>query len=235
MRPTPPTVERLVDYLLDGHADDPLGAELTAWLTASPRVRAFTDAHRDKIRKKLRGAVAADARRDVRTELRVASLLLADRRVELAFEAYGSGTPGPDFSVTRGGDRFNVEVTRLRGDPAAAGFGGLLAKLRQLPPGVANAVILALDGTDATAYDVAEAVRALRQRADAKDEDLFTSRGFAGTRAFYERFLRLGAVVTWAEAADGDARASAWSNPSARVPMPPRALRALLVALRAGP
>lgn len=223
----------LAAYLLDGRTDDTLGVELTSWLAGSHRFRAFADAHRDKIRKKLRGAPDPDARRDVRAELRVAQLLVADRRMDVAFEAYGSGNRGPDFSVTRGADRFNVEVTRLRGAPSAAGFGGLLAKLRQLPAGVPNVVVLAIEGTDAAAYDIGAAVRHLRQRADAKDEALFTARGFAGSRAFYERFLRLSAALAWAEEADGAtgaARAMAWTNPSARAPMPPRALRAVLAA-----
>jgi hypothetical protein len=227
------TVARLTSYLLDDRMDDPLAVELTAWMTDSPRFRGFADAHRDKIRKKLRGATDGEARRDVRSELRVAQLLHNDRRMAVAFEAYGTGNPGPDFTVTRGGDRFNLEVTRPRGTPQTAGFGALLAKLRQLPPAIPNVVLLAIDGRDAAAYDVAEAIRALRARADAKDEALFTSRGFAGTRAFYERFLRLGAVITWAEQADGEARAAAWTNPSSRTPMPPRAAHAVLAALRA--
>ena len=75
------------------------------WLSGSKRFRAFAEAHRDKIRKKLRGAADAEARRDVRAELRVAHLLLADRHIELAFEAYGSTNRGPDFTVAYRGER----------------------------------------------------------------------------------------------------------------------------------
>ena len=93
----------------------------------------------------MRGARDAEARRDVRTELHAAHLLLADPRIELAFEAYGSGRGGPDFTVTLRGERpFNLEVTRLRRLPGAAGpIGQLLAKLRQLPPSAPNAVLFA--------------------------------------------------------------------------------------------
>ncbi|MEO8540254.1 MAG: hypothetical protein ABI577_10980 [bacterium] len=229
-----PTVERLVRYLLDGGEDDPLAGELLAWLAGSARFRTFADTNRDKIRKKLRGASDADARRDVRAELRVAERLLADRRVGLAFEAYGSGRPGPDFTVTLGGDRFNLEVTRLRGDPAAAGFGGLLAKLRQLPPSVANGVVLAIDGLDANAYDAAAAVGTLRAWAEAMDDALFIARGFAGARAFRDRLARLGAAFVFAELATGELRATAWTNPEARIAFPGRSLRACLACLRAG-
>ena len=230
-----PTVDRLAQHLFAADAASDLAAEVTAWLSESPRFRAFVDAHRDKIRKKLRTAASdADALRDVRAELRVAHLLLGDRRIELAFEAHGSGRGGPDFSVTfRGSPALDLEVTRLRGDPAAATHGGpLLAKLRQLPPSVPNVLLIALEGNRADALDVASAVRELRARADAKDEAFFQRRAFDGTRDFYHRFLRLGAVVTWCEAGVGDGRVSSWRNGSARIPVPEPALRACLATLR---
>jgi hypothetical protein len=229
------TVDRLAQHLFAADAASELADEVTAWLSGSPRFRAFADAHRDKIRKKLRTAAAdADALRDVRAELRVAHLLLGDRRIELAFEAHGSGRGGPDFTVTfRGSAALDLEVTRLRGDPAAATHGGpLLAKLRQLPPSVPNVLLIALEGDRADALDVASAARELRSTADAKDEAFFQRRAFEGTRDFYHRFLRLGAVVTWCEAGVGEARASSWRNGSARIPVPEPALRACLAALR---
>ena len=125
-------------------------------------------------------------------------------------------------------------MTRLRGAPSAARFGGpILAKLHQLPPSTPNAVLVAIDGAGADALDVAATARALRARADAKDEAFFARRGFAGTRDFYERFLRLGAVLVWCDEAAGEARAAMWSNRSARIPLPERAARSCLLALRA--
>jgi hypothetical protein len=212
--------------------EDPMADELARWLSDSARFRAFATQYRAKIRKKLRGATDLDARRDVRAELAAGRLLVANRRIELAFEAYGSDGPGPDFTVTLGSQRFNLEITRLHGEPAAAGYGALLGKVRQLPPIIPNGVILAIEGDDARAYDVGAAVRALRARADAKDEALFTARGLPGSRGFYERFLRLGAVVVWAEGASSEFRASAWTNPSARTPLSLKALRAVTQSLR---
>lgn len=213
---------------MDGMAD-----ELAGWLASSAAFRRFADAHRDKIRKKLRTAADPDARRDVRAELHAAHLLLADRRFELAFEAHGSGRGGPDFTIGFRGQRaFELEVTRLRADAGAATHGGpLLAKLRQLQPSVANVLLIAMDGGRADALDVATAVRGLRARADARDEDFFQRRGFEGTRDFYHRFLRLGAVVTWCEDGVTGARVRPWENGSARIPVPPAAFRACLVAL----
>ena len=229
-------MDQLAQDLLDGVSTDPLADELRGWLAGSPRFRAFVHANRAKIRKKLRGAADVEARRDVRAELRVAQLLLADRRVELAFEAYGSGKPGPDFTVTFQGERtFNLEVTRLRRLPDAQAQGGqLLAKLHQLPPSVPNAVLIAVPGDAAPALDVAGLTRTLRSRADRKDEAFFVDRGFDGTRGFYERYLRLGSVLVWCEAATGDGRATLWTNRSARIALPVRAARACLSCLEAG-
>ncbi len=233
---TPTRIDRLTQYVLDGQPDAAIGDELRGWAAASPRFRAFVEAHRDKIRKKLRGASDTDARRDVRAELRVAQLLLADRRMELEFEAYGVGNVGPDFTVThRGEHRFNVEVTRLHRDPRLATYGGpLLTKLRQLPPSVPNVVVIAIDGDRATAFDIESATRALRQRADEKDDAFFTSRGLDGSRGFHGRYLRLGGVIAWADAAAGDSRAAFWANRSARIGVPDRAARAVVTSLRAG-
>ena len=211
-----------------------MAQELLAWLAGSPRFRAFAEAHRDKIRKKLRTAADGEALRDVRAELRTARLLLEDRRIELAFEAYGAGRTGPDFTVTfRGARSFNLEVTRPHRLPDATGLdNALLAKLRQLPPSVPNAILFTIPGDDATALDIDGAVRLLRARADMKDEAFFTAHRLDGTRDFYERYLRLGAVFASAEDADGDARATLWFNRSARIAMPDPAAQACLGRLR---
>jgi hypothetical protein len=227
--------ERLAQELTGGDPGDRMTVELLAWLEGSAGFRAFAEANRDKIRKKFRGATDPESERDVRAELRTARLLLADRRLDLAFEAYGSGRGGPDFTVTfRGARSFDLEVTRPHRTPDASGLGAsLLAKLRQLPPSVPNAVLFAIDGPSAAALDVDATARFLRSRADAKDETFFTARGLDGTRGFYERYLRLSAVFVSAEGAHADARATVWVNRSARIPMPEPAARACLACLRA--
>ena len=230
----PTAVERLAYDLSDRGAGDPMADELLGWLSDSARFRTFAEAHRDKIHKKFRKAADPEALRDVRAELLVARLLLADKRFELAFEAYGSGRLGPDFTVTfRGSRAFNLEVTRLRRPPKATSDGApILAKLRQLPPSVPNVVVLAIDGDTAEAIDVDAIVRTLRARADAKDDDFFAKRGLDGSRGFYDRFLRLSGVLVWCEPAAGDARAGLWINRSARIALPERAIRACVECLR---
>src|SRR5438132_7689297 len=71
-------VERLVNYLFDGAPGGRLASALSGWLERSSPFRAFADAHKEKIRKKLRGAADDDASLDVRAELLAARLLLDD-------------------------------------------------------------------------------------------------------------------------------------------------------------
>jgi hypothetical protein len=234
-RATAPTaVERLATDLSGREPDDPQTQELLHWLAGSARFRSFAEAHQDKIRKKFRKASDPESLRDVRAELQVAHLTLAESRFDLAFEAYGSGRVGPDFTVTfRGARSFNVEVTRLRRPPTLASAGSsLLAKLRQLPPSVPNVVLLAIAGGTADALDIDAVVRTIRTRADAKDDPFFARRRLEDSRGFYERFLRLGAVLVWCETAAGDARASLWINRSARITLPEKAIRAGVQCLR---
>ena len=188
---------RLVVDLV-GDPTHPLADELLRWASASARDRTWIEANSGKIRKKLRAAADADALADVAAELRAAAALLADRRFELAFEAYGSGNAGPDFSATfRGGARLNLEVTRPRAAPSPDALAAaILGKLRQLPPSVPNVLVLALEAPVAP-DEIAAAALGLRARADARDPRLLERAGADGPRAFYERYLRLGAVLAW--------------------------------------
>lgn len=234
------SVDRLLSYLLDGppsDATDEVAGDLAVWLSASARFASFAEAHRDKIRKKLRGASGSEARGDVRAELEVAFRLLADRRIELAFEAYGAGRRGPDFTVTfRAVYHFNLEVTRPRledrirpGRGRADGVAGaLLGKLRQLPANEPNAVLVALDGPTPTQDEVAIAMRSLRQRANRRDDAFFRGRGFADARQFHLHYLRLSALFV---AGRGGADEWAWSNAEARRQLPDGAMTACLSCL----
>lgn len=213
---------------------DAFAKEFQQWQAGSRRFRAFVGANDDKIRKKLRVAKDLESASDVRAELSIARLLLADRRFDLAYEAYGIGRLGPDFTVTfRAGERFNVEVTRLRGPATADAVGRVvLAKLRQLLVAVPNVLVVAVDeGGDASTLP--ELARTLRQRADRRDDAVLAAAGVRDARAFYDRFLRLSAVIVWAESALPDTRAEEWTNPSARHRISASGFRACLRCLRA--
>lgn len=224
-----PTVERLIGHLFGGDTADPLADEIGEWLSASARFRRFVEDHRDKARKKLRTATDVGAALDVRAELSVASRLLFDRRIGLEWEAYGSTEGGPDFTVRyRSRRSFNLEVTRLRhADTALVHGGPMLAKLRQLPPSMPNGLLIVVD--EGPRFDPSTVARSLRAKADGKDEAFFGQRGFTGSREFYDRFLRLGAVIVWS---DGQA-ADVWVNRSARISLPGDALQAAVAALGA--
>jgi hypothetical protein len=228
-------VERLAAYVFDGAPVAPgedLAVVFEGWLAGSGRFLAFVDAHRDKIRKKLRTAADADMRDDVRAELETAFLLLGDRRIELAFEAYGRERRGPDFTVTfRAAHRFNLEVTRPRqrngeaeGAPAIAN--AVLGKLRQFPVETPNALLVAT-GLVASADDVAAAMRALKLRADRREEEVFAARGLSATD-FQRYYRRLAVVFVAASAGPG---VHAWTNPEATRPLPQGATAACIAAL----
>jgi hypothetical protein len=189
-------------------------SELGHWIEDSPRFGAFVDLNRDKIRKKLRNADGPEGGLDVRSELRVAQLLLADRRFEVAFEVAGARRTAPDLTVTyRANQRFNLEVTRVRAATDAGRLGNLVAaKLRQLPPDLPNAVVIAGRELAIAETDVAEAARLLKAHNDRNDDAFFERRGLGGARDFYARFLGLSGVLVLDEA-----RGPAfWANPEAR-------------------
>jgi hypothetical protein len=225
-------VGALVEALLRERAGNPVGRDLEAWLHASPRFRAFVDRHRDKIRRKLRAAVGRDALLDVRAELAVVERLLADRRIDVAYEPHGSGRRGPDFAVTfRTRVTLDLEVTRPRVRPDGVDVRrAIAAKLRQLPPSVPNLVLVDVGAAPARAIDVGAEMRALRQSVDGRDQLVLARLDAAGPRAFYERFLRLGGVVVWSEVLTD---AILWVNPSARIALPAAAGSALVAALAA--
>ena len=232
----PPAARLLVDHLGDGAPLPGPLADLEGWLAGSSRLRAFVDANRDKIRKKVRLATADDARQDLWAELRVATRLLTDRRIDLDFEAYGSGNRGPDFTATyRAGRAFNVEVTRRHG-PAADGLERtILAKLRQLPPSRANVLVVAVDVAAGGPPDPAPVLRELRTHADRRDDAWFAAHGLTDAAAFHQGVLRLSAVLTSSEPPDRRSDVRSWTNAGARIALDAAALRAIETALRDDP
>jgi hypothetical protein len=223
---------RLVADVAGPGAPAAIAAELAAWVDASTRMRRFVEANGRKIRRKLREARDPETQRDVRAELLVAARLLGDRRIDIGYEVAGQGRGGPDFTVAvRGATQCNVEVTRRRGAADAAGIAeAVLAKLRQLPPSVPNVLVVGLEHP-LTAPEINAAMLGVRARADIRDSATLARAGVRDPRGFYDRFLRLAAVIAWAEAADSPLRATAWANPSARIRLDRVALRAITAAL----
>ena len=168
----------------------------------------------------------------MRAELAVAHALLADPRIDLAWEASGARTGGPDFTLTyRGRPALNLEVTRWRGTPGAESHGRpLLAKLRQLPAGMANAVVLTV-ARSIDAPDPHTMADAWQARAAEGDDAFFTRSGLAGVRDYRRHLARLGAVVIWSEGRRAGVPARLWRNPAARIGVPDHAARAIVDAL----
>ena len=243
--PVAPTVDRLLGAVLDGaRAARALEPELRDWLAASPRFRSLVEANQDKLRKKLRTAGDAEAALDVRAELVTMYLLCAERRFDLALEAYGSGVRGPDLTITfRATQRINLEVTRLRAPLANQDRLArvVLQKLRQLRPSVPNALLVVaaapspLSGSAGSDDDagaatagacVVGAIRLLKTHAERKDDPFLARYGLTGVQEFFPLFLRLSGVYALA-----GPHGALWINKEGRHPLPPAAASGLLARL----
>jgi hypothetical protein len=208
-----------------------LQSELGRWLEDRPRFRDFVSSNQDKVRKKLSSADDEESRLDVRAELLVAYLLLADRRFEVAFEAYGSHQRGPDLTVTyRSNLRFNLEVTRLRTtsetDSVARLANVITGKLRQLPADLPNALVITTHGLAVDEHALAAAPRLLKAHSDTRDDAFFVRRGLKDARDFYARYLYLSAIVVLDEAPAATVSAL-WLNNEARRPLSKEVLSGL--------
>ena len=204
----------------------------TVGLTAE-KLRAFAETYRDKIHKKVRVTTEADGYRDLQAELATAYFLTLERRFVVEYEKYGIGKQrGPDFSVTyKTHIRFDVEVTRLRGlregiteegVPQPGKLAGTLcAKLVQLPPSMINVLVLAADDTSYGTEDLESALRGaqtlLQERAESKDDEFFTRRGYLGARDFLRHYGRLSAMRLTVPGSPPVLRL----QPQARHPLPP--------------
>ncbi len=110
----------------------------------------------------------------------------------------------------------------------------VVTKLRQLPPSIANVLVVVVDRPIAVA-DVDDAMRTLRARVDARDPETLARVGAADPRDFYERFLRLAGVIAFADEGPDGPRAAVWPNPSANIALDPTTTRAVVRALEPGP
>jgi hypothetical protein len=202
----------------------PLAVQFAHWVDSSPRFRTFVETYRDKIRKKVRGITESEGYSDLQAELAAAYFLVQERRFLVEYEKYGLGKQrGPDFSVTyKTHIRFDVEVARVRGGQAGTPpeprklAGTLCAKLAQLPPSMMNVLVVSADGAPHGEDDLAAALRLLHERAERKDDEFFTRRGFLGVRDFHRYYGRLSAIRLVAPGAPPVLRL----QPQARHPLP---------------
>jgi hypothetical protein len=227
----------LLSYVLPA-PDHPLAPPLGAWLSESRRFAAFAATYRDKIRKKIRNARDEAAVLDLRSELEMAFLLLAEPRFTMLYEPAGQGKArGPDFSVTyKGVNTFNIEVTRMRaavrplgeGLPEAARMALehertrdrlqdiVAGKLQQMQAGGANILVVVADGAPADADDLHAALAELRLRAEQSDERVLKRGGFRGPPDFFQHYQRLSAVALRRTYRSGSFAAGLWTNSQAR-------------------
>jgi hypothetical protein len=226
------TTGELSRYIFDAPTDALFGP-FDRWVHESRRFRAFAEAHRDKIRKKVRCLQDDESEEDLRFELEIAYRLLAEPRFRLEYEKYASGKRrGPDFSVLfRERHALNVEAKRIR-DVRPESFADKFAdtvcdKVGQMPIGLVNVLLLGLNG-----LELAGAAAALQERLRRKEDAYFVKRGFGSANAFSRQFRRLSAVLLYG-AWDNlpEERCRFWANPAAARPLPPDVRRLLLERL----
>ena len=238
--------------------DHPLAAPLAAWGAASPRFATFLAEHRDKIRKKARGARDPEALDDLLLELAVARDLHRERLGALGYERHlPDRTRVPDFALTLpSGAMVIIEVTRLR--PLAADSGSapedaaprragepppidarlaslVCGKLSQLVPNLPNVVVAGVPGELLPELDVAEAMRALLARAERRELTPREQHYIRKPSDFFKPYRYLSGLVVrpWPPPVAAQ-RATFWINQQAAKPLPAR-LRASLADIPADP
>lgn len=227
-----------------------LAAPLAGWIAASPRFAAFVATHRDKIRKKAKGARDAAALEDLHFELATAQALLRDRHCALVYEPRVQGQRrAPDFALTyRVSTALMLEVTRLRpapvadddrtgvpeagtspGQPAAIRLQALLcAKLGQLAPQTTNVLVVGIAGGLLQDLDLTATLRQLQLRVERGAPALLARYRFRDPAEFFKHYRRLSGLVARPWPAD-DRTPTLWVNGQATHPIPYR-IRAVLVA-----
>lgn len=223
------TTDDLIAYIVE-QQHDLLAAQFAAWVRASARFKAFATTHRDKIRKKMRGARSPEQEIDLLCELETAFLLVQERRFAVEYEKFNaSKRRGPDFTVLFRSTLFNVEVTHVRAPegildaPLDAGsrlHDAVCAKLGQLQPAMPNVLLVVAANSVATRLDVATAMKRLVERATQKDDAFFARRGFRSAREFHGDWLRLSGVLMRPLWKQEDAATALWANPQTKQPLP---------------
>jgi len=241
--------EPLLGYLFDDKPQPHiLAGPMSGWIDSAPRFKAFATTYRDKIRKKIRVTQSSAGTKDLEVELAAAYWLLQEPHFSVAYEPYSSDkTRGPDFAVTFKSTTFNVEVTRIGAREGARPLtatddapvesvttpwldpqqvGGRLAdtvcdKLGQMRAGMVNVLLVATDSDFVRVLDVNQAMERLRERAERKEDSLFSRYGFVNAADFFKYYLRLsGVLVRSAGKQDGTADAILWVNSQAKHPIP---------------
>lgn len=202
--------------------------------------------HRDKIRKKARGARDPEALSDLLLELAVARDLHRERLGALAYEPHlPDRTRVPDFALTLpSGVIVIIEVTRMRPAVVVAGEGeadaaprragdsppidarlsvALCGKLSQLVPGLPNVVVVGVPAESLPALDVAAAMRALVARAERRELTPRERHYIRKPGDFFKHYQRLSGLVVrpWPPPVPAQ-RATFWENKQATKTLPAR-------------
>ncbi len=222
----------LLTYIF-GTLQEPLVERCTGWLASSSRFHAFLAAHKDKVRKKVRGIGDSEGMRDLQLELDTAYHLMLERHFDLEYEKYMAGkVRGPDLTVmVQDKGAFNVEVKRLRSAGEFRQWAeAICGKLDQMPPSIPNLLLVGAESASRKSLDATQAMARLQRLAEANDDNVFTRRGLPTAREYLRESVRLSGVLhrrAWDDETAGVV--TLWLNPLAKHPLASDEVKALLL------
>ena len=225
------TADRALLISLFGDIGHPLATRCAERLLTTPRFRTFLETYRGKIHKKFRTLEGPGSWQDLWLELWTAARLLADKRFAVAYETFAAQkVRGPDLTATfRTHVVCHIEIKHVRAELSTTKWAEVLCdKLRQLPAGASNVLLVGTGAQIVEACTAEAALRDLGQRAQRGEDVFFQRYGLAGARAYARDVVRLSGVLRVAEwDLASAAQCGLWRNPAARHALPPDLARAL--------
>lgn len=212
-------IDTLIEHVCG--LEHPLTSVLRRWCLESRAFLTFAEAHKSKLRKKVRQASDSKAQLDLLAEWATAQHFLSDRRFTVQYEPRrADGGRSADLGVTfRTHTPFQVEVTRLRSGEMELKLARTLAdKVGQLAPGMPNLLLVVIPEGEQAAELLSSALK------------LLNTANFPPelAREFQRGRLRLSAVRLASMDEHANLKAlRLWVNAQAKHPLPAEVIRFL--------
>jgi hypothetical protein len=229
----------LIAFLFEGKSSV-FSESMSHWLASSRRFASFTEAFRDKIRKKIRVTQTAEGQLDLQLELETAYLLLKEKTLNVMYEPDHAKriVRAPDFAVIYTSSMtFMLEVTRMQSPKSTQLLSDdtppsmslrvadtICSKLGQLQPKQANVLLIGMDLLTLTESDLRTAVRHIQGRAEGGDPAFLRRYRFRDRADFRGHSQRLSEVLLRGAKTGTPV---VWVNPQAKHVLPSKVRTAL--------